>query len=91
MDKNIKEKNICKVIELKTVENVKMFVDMISKIEAEADLACINRRHIVDAKSILGVFSLNIMEPLELIIFDEPENEEKYKDIIERFASPVAI
>ena len=77
-------------IELKTIENVKDFINVMGKVEAEADLASVDQRHVVDAKSILGVFSLNLTKPLELRIFDEEGPAEKYAEIFKRFGCGIA-
>jgi len=54
---------------LDTVEKVKNLVAILSPIEGEFDL--ISDRYVVDAKSIMGIFSLNISKPLRLDIHDE--------------------
>lgn len=57
-------------IDLNSIEKVKEFINDISKLEGEFDL--ISDRYIVDAKSIMGIFSLNLAKPLELrIVSDE--------------------
>ena len=57
-------------IDLNSIEKVKQFINDISKLEGEFDL--ISDRYIVDAKSIMGIFSLNLANPLELrIVSDE--------------------
>ncbi|MCL2499102.1 MAG: HPr family phosphocarrier protein [Defluviitaleaceae bacterium] len=54
---------------LDTVEKVKNLVAILSPIEGEFDL--VSDRYVVDAKSIMGIFSLNISKPLRLDIHDE--------------------
>ncbi len=57
-------------IDLNSIEKVKQFINDISKLEGEFDL--VSDRYIVDAKSIMGIFSLNLANPLELrIVSDE--------------------
>ncbi len=62
-------------VELPSIETVKEFVDTISQFESEFDLLC--GRYVVDAKSIMGVLSLNLSEAITLQIYaDEPELDE---------------
>lgn len=49
-------------INLKMAENVKEFVSIVSKYDYEIDLR--SGRFIVDAKSILGIFSLDLSKPV---------------------------
>ena len=76
---------IKKRIKLETIDKVKDFIKEISKIETDANLNSIGREYIVDAKSILGVLSLDTSQPLELCIYDDERNEQEYKTIFEKF------
>lgn len=49
-------------INLKMAENVKEFVSIVSSYDYEIDLR--SGRFIVDAKSILGIFSLDLSKPV---------------------------
>lgn len=53
-------------VKLNCIEDVKEFVNIVSKFESGID--AISGRYIVDAKSIMGVFSLNLMVPFEVMI-----------------------
>lgn len=55
-------------VSLSSIEKVKSFVNEITQFESEFDL--VSGRYIVDAKSILGIFSLDISKPLKLNIYD---------------------
>lgn len=61
------------LIELKTIEKVKEFVNDIMVIDGNFDL--VSDRYIVDAKSIMGIFSLDLSKPLELKIYAENEQQ----------------
>lgn len=76
---------IKKRIKLETIDKVKDFISEISNIEADANLNSVGREYIVDAKSILGVLSLDTSQPLELCIYDDEQNEQKYKTIFDKF------
>lgn len=51
---------------LDNVQKVKEFSSAVSKMEAECEL--VQGARILDAKSIMGIFSLNLEEPVELRI-----------------------
>lgn len=53
-------------IELSTIEQVKSFVNDIFAFDYPMDVS--SERYNVDAKSILGLFSLDLTKPLELTV-----------------------
>ena len=57
------------LIRLSLVENVNKFVNIVSHYPVEMDLRA--GRHVVDAKSILGIFSLDLSRPITLEIYSE--------------------
>ena len=56
-------------IQLTYAENVKRFVNIVNKYNFDLDLR--SGRHVVDAKSILGIFSLDLSKPITLDIYDD--------------------
>lgn len=56
-------------ISLNSIDKVKSFVNDITKFDAEFDL--ISGRYVIDAKSIMGIFSLDISKPIGLNIHAE--------------------
>lgn len=54
-------------IKLSLAENVKTFVNMVNRYPYDMDLR--SGRHVVDAKSILGIFSLDLSKPITLEIY----------------------
>ena len=54
---------------LDTIEKVRKFVNKINQYEGEFDI--ISDRYIIDAKSIMGIFSLDLSKPLKLSIHCE--------------------
>ncbi len=56
-------------IRLSLVENVNKFANIVSKYPFEMDLRA--GRHVVDAKSILGIFSLDLSRPITLDIYHD--------------------
>jgi phosphotransferase system HPr-like phosphotransfer protein len=59
---------------LNTIDKVKSFVNDISKFNYDFDL--VSGRYVVDAKSIMGIFSLDLSKPIELNIHTEDGVEE---------------
>ena len=51
-------------IKLNTIVDVKTFVNTVSKCDFDVDLS--SGRHIIDAKSIMGIFSLDITKTIKL-------------------------
>lgn len=61
-------------ISLNSIDKVKSFVNDITKFDAEFDL--ISGRYVIDAKSIMGIFSLDISKPIDLNIHAESNIDE---------------
>ena len=57
------------MIRLSLVENVNKFVNIVSRYPFEMDLRA--GRHVVDAKSILGIFSLDLSRPIAMDIYSD--------------------
>ncbi len=68
------------MILLPSMKDVQKFVTNISKINSDCDLIC--KRYIVDAKSLLGILSLDMNSPLELRIYSYDED---MKELIQEF------
>ena len=49
---------------LNSISDVKKFVNIVSKYDFDIDL--ISDRYVVDAKSIMGIFSLDLTKPIEV-------------------------
>ena len=58
-----------------SIEKVKSFVNEITKFDAEFDL--VSGRYVIDAKSIMGIFSLDISKPIDLNIHTDSDAELK--------------
>lgn len=58
------------IIELKTIQDVKDFVEINSKYN-DCEVIIKQGRYRVDGKSILGIFSLNLLEPVRVVIDSE--------------------
>ncbi|RKJ38484.1 HPr family phosphocarrier protein [bacterium 1XD42-8] len=73
---------VSKKIKLAGIEQVQTFNQICSRCEYNVDLK--QGKYLVDAKSIMGIYSLNIMGELELqaCTDSEKEVEETFKDYI---------
>ena len=56
-------------IKLSFAEEVKAFVNIVNRYNYEVDLRA--GRHVVDAKSILGIFSLDLSKPITLDVYSD--------------------
>ena len=61
-------------ISLNSIDKVKSFVNAITQFDFDFDL--ISGRYVIDAKSIMGIFSLDLSKPIELTIHAEANTEE---------------
>ena len=61
-------------ISLNSIDKVKAFVNEITKFDNDFDL--VSGRYVIDAKSIMGIFSLDLSKPIELNIHSEPNVDE---------------
>ena len=61
-------------ISLNSIGKVKSFVNAISQFDYDFDL--ISGRYVIDAKSIMGIFSLDLSKPIDLAIHTETNLDE---------------
>ena len=68
-------------IRLSTIADVRDFVNILAKTEIDIDLC--SGRYVVDGKSIMGIFSLDLLSPIKLTAHaDDPVLFEKLKPFI---------
>lgn len=60
-------------IRLNTIQDIRNFVNTVCAADCDIDLA--SGRYIVDAKSIMGIFSLDLLSPILLTIHGEVKEE----------------
>ena len=71
-------------INLGSIDKVKSFVNDITKFDSDFDL--VSGRYVIDAKSIMGIFSIDLTRTLCLKIHSDNVDEcEEIKDMIKRF------
>jgi phosphotransferase system HPr-like phosphotransfer protein len=56
-------------ISLNSIDKVKAFVNDVTKFDSEFDL--VSGRYVIDAKSIMGIFSLDLSKVIDLNIHDD--------------------
>ena len=56
-------------ISLNSIDKVKSFVNTVSQMDSDFDL--VSGRYVIDAKSIMGIFSLDLSKPIDLNIHAE--------------------
>jgi phosphotransferase system HPr-like phosphotransfer protein len=56
-------------ISLNSIDKVKAFVNDVTKFDSDFDL--VSGRYVIDAKSIMGIFSLDLSKPINLNIHNE--------------------
>ena len=60
-------------VSLNSIDKVKQFVNDINRYSYDFDL--VSGRYVIDAKSIMGIFSLDLSRPITLNIHNEDEIE----------------
>ncbi len=70
------------LISLNSIDKVKSFVNDITKFDSDFDL--VSGRYVIDAKSIMGIFSLDLSKPIELNIHAE-ENVDEILKVLETY------
>ena len=73
-------------IMLDSIAAVKKFVSVVSMYDFDVDLA--SGRYAVDAKSIMGIFSLDLSNPIQLVAHTV---NNKFFDLVKEFSSVVCV
>ena len=60
-------------IRLSTIADVRDFVNIVAKTDANIDLQ--SGRYVVDGKSIMGIFSLDLLSPITLTVHSDDADE----------------
>lgn len=70
-------------IKLETINDVKKFVSAVTTFECDFDIVA--DRYVVDAKSIMGIFSLDLSKPLDLHI--NTDDEKKIRAVLKAISA----
>ena len=82
---NPKEVVIMKTVQisLNSIDKVKSFVNDIAKFDYDFDL--VSGRYVIDAKSIMGIFSLDLSKPIDLNIHAEDTNVDAVLEVLKPY------
>ena len=72
-------------ISLNSIDKVKAFVNEISKFDCDFDL--VSGRYVIDAKSIIGIFSLDLSKPIDLNIHADGAALDNVMAVIEKYVT----
>lgn len=70
-------------ISLNSIDKVKSFVNDITKYDYDFDL--VSGRYVIDAKSIMGIFSLDLSKDIDLNIRAEGEEAENVLQVLKPY------
>ena len=71
-------------INLNGIEAVKKFNAVVSTFYSEIDI--VKGRYVIDAKSIMGIFSLDLSKPIDVVIHSHNEDEiVRFYDVMKEF------
>lgn len=72
------------MILLNDFEKIKRFTQYVSTFEDDVDM--VRNRYVIDAKSTIGIFTLDLSKPVDIIIHTEnPEEIERFNKLMEEF------
>lgn len=71
-------------VNLNGIEAVKRFNAVVSTFYSEIDI--VKGRYVIDAKSIMGIFSLDLSKPINVVIHSHNEDEiVRFYDVMKEF------
>ncbi len=72
-------------ISLNSIDKVKKFVSEISKFDCDFDL--VSGRYVIDAKSIMGIFSLDLSRSITLNIHSSGEQLDEIMSVVGKYVA----
>ncbi|MBP3437074.1 MAG: HPr family phosphocarrier protein [Clostridia bacterium] len=70
------------MIRLSTIQDIQSFVSIVSMTDMEVDLS--SHRYVVDGKSIMGIYSLDLLNPIMLLVYPTANNEGAGEELMEK-------
>lgn len=70
-------------ISLNSIDKVKAFVNDITKFDNDFDL--VSGRYVIDAKSIMGIFSLDLSKPIDLNIHTDGSSLDTVMEVVKSY------
>ena len=68
-------------VNINSIDKVKKFVNILTKYDGNFDL--VSGRYVIDAKSIMGIFSLDLSQDIELVLQGDGEQDDVIKALDE--------
>ena len=72
-------------VSLSSIEDVRQFVNAATCCPCEVDV--LSGRYVVDAKSIMGLFSLDLSQPVKVEVHGSEEEREAFRQSVSAFAA----
>ena len=72
-------------ISLNSIDKVKSFVNDLTKFDVDFDL--VSGRYVIDAKSIMGIFSLDLSKPIDLNIHADGAALDTVMAIVDKYVT----
>ena len=70
-------------ISLNSIDKVKSFVNDITKFDCDFDL--VSGRYVIDAKSIMGIFSLDLSKPITLNVHADNADDADIMNVLSKY------
>ena len=70
-------------VQLTSVSDIKAFVDAASRLDCDVDVIC--GRYLVNGKSIMGLFSIDLSEPIRVEVHGSQAQCELFQQAVDRF------
>lgn len=75
---------------LDNISKIRSFVSDISSCKCKAHIKSHDYKYIIDARSIMGIFSLDVSKPVELILEGDDRDIDIAKDLIKPYVALAA-
>ena len=71
-------------VTLNDFSKIKKFTSEVAKFESDIDL--IKGRYVIDAKSTIGIFTLDLSMPVDVVIHSDDEDEiKRFNEVMEKY------
>lgn len=72
------------IVNLNEIKKVNWFVQEVTSFESDIDL--VSGRYVINAKSIMGIFSLDLSKPIEVVIDSDNEAEiNRFVEVMKKY------
>lgn len=68
-------------VNLNAIDSLKYFVNDVSKFDADFD--AVRERYVIDAKSIMGMMSLDLSKSVDIVVHPKTDDENEITKILE--------